>query len=104
MAALIDTNILLRLLQPQHSQSSIAATAVAELCEQRADLCIAPQNLVEFWVVATRTFNSRLPGAGDCHGTTYFRIAEHFNPYRKRLSRTMNLEEARADDGPFNRW
>ncbi|HEV3202010.1 MAG TPA: type II toxin-antitoxin system VapC family toxin [Bryobacteraceae bacterium] len=54
MAALIDTNVLLRLLQPQHSQYSIAATALAELRRQRADLCVAPQNLVEFWVVATR--------------------------------------------------
>ena len=54
MAALIDTNILLRLLQPQHSQYSIAATAITELRAQRTDLCIAPQNLVEFWVVATR--------------------------------------------------
>lgn len=54
MAALIDTNVLLRLLQPQHSQYSIAATAIAKLRAQKADLCIAPQNLVEFWVVATR--------------------------------------------------
>jgi len=51
---LIDTNVLLRLLQPRHSQYSIAATAVSELRRQRADLCVAPQNLVEFWVVATR--------------------------------------------------
>src|ERR1700689_1077354 len=51
---LIDTNVLLRLLQPRHPQYSIAAAAVAELRKQRADLCVAPQNLVEFWVVATR--------------------------------------------------
>jgi predicted nucleic acid-binding protein len=51
---LIDTNVLLRLLQPRHPQYSTAAAAVAELRKQRADLCVAPQNLVEFWVVATR--------------------------------------------------
>ncbi|MGD0120444.1 MAG: type II toxin-antitoxin system VapC family toxin [Candidatus Binatus sp.] len=51
---LIDTNVLLRLLQPRHHQYSIAAAAVGELRKQRADLCVAPQNLVEFWVVATR--------------------------------------------------
>jgi hypothetical protein len=51
---LIDTNVLLRLLQPRHPQYSIAAAAVAEPRKQRADLCVAPQNLVEFWVVATR--------------------------------------------------
>ena len=54
MVVLTDTNISLRLLQPQHPQSSMAATAVAELRARGADLCIAPQNLVEFWVVATR--------------------------------------------------
>ena len=53
-ATLVDTNVLLRLLQPQHPQYSTAAKAVAELRQQRVDLCIAPQNLVEFWVVATR--------------------------------------------------
>jgi predicted nucleic acid-binding protein len=51
---LVDTNVLLRLLQPQHRQYSIASAAVAELRKQQADLCIAPQNLVEFWTVATR--------------------------------------------------
>jgi predicted nucleic acid-binding protein len=53
-ATLIDTNVLLRLLQPRHPQYPIAAAAVAQLRKQRADLCVAPQNLVEFWVVATR--------------------------------------------------
>jgi predicted nucleic acid-binding protein len=51
---LIDTNVLLRLLQPQHPQYSIAAAAVAELRKQGVDLSVALQNLVEFWVVATR--------------------------------------------------
>jgi predicted nucleic acid-binding protein len=51
---LIDTNVLLRLLQPRHPQYSMASAAVAELRKQGADLCIAPQNLVEFWAVATR--------------------------------------------------
>jgi hypothetical protein len=32
----------------------LASNAVAELLRQGADLCVAPQNLVEFWVVATR--------------------------------------------------
>jgi hypothetical protein len=50
---LIDTNVLLRLLQPEHPQYPMAA-ATAELRRQGVDLCIAPQNLVEFWVVATR--------------------------------------------------
>ena len=53
-AALIDTNVLLRLLQPLHPQYPVAARALSELYKQKVDFCIAPQNLVEFWVVATR--------------------------------------------------
>src|ERR1022692_1667670 len=54
MAALIDTKVLLRLLQPKHSQNSIAAQTITELRPQTTDLCTALQNPVEFWVVATR--------------------------------------------------
>src|SRR5580693_3293519 len=54
MDTLVDTNVLLRLLQPEHAQYAIATTALAGLRQQESDLCIARQNLVEFWVVATR--------------------------------------------------
>jgi predicted nucleic acid-binding protein len=53
-SVLIDTNILLRLAQPRHSQYPVASAAVAGLRKQNSDLCLAPQNLVEFWAVATR--------------------------------------------------
>jgi predicted nucleic acid-binding protein len=51
---LVDSNILLRLAQPAHAQYAVASEAVASLRKQNFDLCIATQNLVEFWVVATR--------------------------------------------------
>ena len=54
METLADTNVLLRLLQPEHPQYQIAAMALAGLRRQESDLCIAPQNLVEFWAVETR--------------------------------------------------
>jgi predicted nucleic acid-binding protein len=54
MATLVDTNIMLRLLQPRHPQYPVASAAIAELRKQETDLCIAPQNLIEVWVVATR--------------------------------------------------
>src|ERR1035438_4900903 len=54
MATLVDTNVLLRLLQPEHPQYAIASMALAGLRRQESDLCIARQNLVEFWAVATR--------------------------------------------------
>lgn len=54
MEVLVDTNVLLRLLQPLHPQCAMASAAIAKLRAQRANLFIATQNLVEFWVVATR--------------------------------------------------
>ena len=80
---LIDTNVLLRLLQPRHPQYSIASTVLAKLRDRGADLCIAPQNLVEFWVVATRPVVnnglgiSPLTIAGEVHAlSVLFRLLE----------------------------
>jgi predicted nucleic acid-binding protein len=50
----VDTNVLLRLLQPEHPQYAVASSALAGLRRRETDLCIARQNLVEFWAVATR--------------------------------------------------
>ena len=54
MATLIDTNVLLRLLQPHHPQCPSAERAVGTLRGQDETLHITPQNLIEFWAVATR--------------------------------------------------
>jgi predicted nucleic acid-binding protein len=51
---LVDSNIILRLVQPAHAQYPVAATAIAALRRRKADVCITAQNLVEFWAVATR--------------------------------------------------
>jgi predicted nucleic acid-binding protein len=58
-SALVDSNILLRLTQPAHAEYSLATEAVDKLLLQEVDLCIVPQNLVEFWAVATRPNTSR---------------------------------------------
>lgn len=54
MGYLIDTNILLRSCQPNHSMYFSASTAVETLLARSEYLCIVPQNIVEFWNVATR--------------------------------------------------
>lgn len=54
MRVLIDTNILTRSVQPSHSMYAQAINAVSELKIRGNDLCISPQNLIEFWAVATR--------------------------------------------------
>jgi predicted nucleic acid-binding protein len=49
-----DTNILLRLDQTSAPEYPIVENALNKLRLRQEVLCIAPQNLVEYWVVATR--------------------------------------------------
>jgi predicted nucleic acid-binding protein len=51
---LLDTNTLLRTLQPLHPQREIVRVAIKTLAARRHELHLVPQNLVELWVVATR--------------------------------------------------
>ncbi len=52
--AAVDTNILLRARQPDHPHHRPAVEALARLAQEGYDLCLSVQNVVEFWVVATR--------------------------------------------------
>lgn len=54
MAILVDTNIHLRSVQPSHPMCSIAVRATERLFEREEQLCIAIQNVAEFWNAATR--------------------------------------------------
>lgn len=54
MSFLLDTNILTRMAQPDHAQYGPAKTAVNSLLAGGAPVFLVPQNLYEFWVVATR--------------------------------------------------
>ncbi len=54
---LVDTNILLRSLHPQHPHYGPTKSALKLLRLRNETLCVAPQNLVEFWGVATRPLN-----------------------------------------------
>lgn len=51
---LADTNLLLRLADPASPQHLIATQALARLLEQGDEICLTPQNFIEFWAVATR--------------------------------------------------
>jgi predicted nucleic acid-binding protein len=54
MSWLIDTSILVRTLDEQSPQQDLAIKALAHLRSQDETLYIVPQNLIEFWAVATR--------------------------------------------------
>jgi predicted nucleic acid-binding protein len=65
MRVLVDTNILLRSAQPNHPLCSQATHAVSKLIRQGDDIFFCPQNIAEFWNVATRP--AGLNGLGLSH-------------------------------------
>jgi predicted nucleic acid-binding protein len=58
MRILLDTNILVRSIQRSHPACRMAADAVRALHRKQNVLCIAPQNVAEFWNVCTRPASS----------------------------------------------
>ena len=54
MHCLLDTNVLLRGLDRNHPQCRAVRRAIIALRRQDNHLCLVPQNLIEFWAVATR--------------------------------------------------
>ena len=53
-SVLIDTNVLLRALQPRNIQYGLAINTLEHLRRTGRELHLVPQILVELWVVATR--------------------------------------------------
>jgi predicted nucleic acid-binding protein len=51
---LLDTNVLARMTRSRDPQSGVARAAIQTLLGQGERLIVAPQNLYEFWAVATR--------------------------------------------------
>ena len=54
MRYLADTNILLRTAEPSHPMHPETVAAIGRLLHDGEELCVFPQNLIEFWAVATR--------------------------------------------------
>jgi len=65
MRVLVDTNILLRSAQPNHPLCSQATYAVSKLLRHEDSVFICPQNIAEFWNVATRPIDRN--GLGFSH-------------------------------------
>jgi predicted nucleic acid-binding protein len=81
MSYLIDTNVLLRLAQKKHPMRPDARRALVTLRRQGEELCIVPQNIIEFWAVATR------PVANNGLGLTVDEAAREI----KKLKRLFKL-------------
>lgn len=58
MDVLVDTNIILRRIHRAHPQHRAAREAILQLTEGGNRICVASQNLVEVWAVATRPLES----------------------------------------------
>jgi predicted nucleic acid-binding protein len=56
MKLLLDTNILLRLAQTASADHAAAKSAILSLAAAQVELCVVPQVIYEFWVVATRPY------------------------------------------------
>ncbi len=54
MRILLDTNVLVRAVQRSHPACRMAVSAVKALHGKQHVLCVAPQNVAEFWNVCTR--------------------------------------------------
>jgi predicted nucleic acid-binding protein len=59
---LLDTNLLTRLTRTAHPHGPIARVAIHKLLGAGERLVIVPQNLYEFWAVATRAAGPRPTG------------------------------------------
>ena len=53
MRVLVDTNVLLRVQNPEAPHHTLAKKALSALRLRDESLCVAAQNLIEFWAVAT---------------------------------------------------
>jgi predicted nucleic acid-binding protein len=51
---LLDTNLLTRMTRSQDPQAGVARAAIQKLLGRGEQLIVVPQNLYEFWAVATR--------------------------------------------------
>lgn len=54
MSYLVDTNVLLRRVQLSHPMHLDAARSIKILLRHGESVSVLPQNLIEFWAVATR--------------------------------------------------
>lgn len=77
---LADTNILLRVLQREHPMHQQAWDAV-RILHARKDIVLAPQNIVELWVVATRPKEQNGLGLNPSRAAMYL----------SRLNRTFSV-------------
>jgi predicted nucleic acid-binding protein len=89
---LTDTNIWLRVADPGAAQHACTASAVARLLADGHEICLCPQNLIEFWAVATR------PADANGLGWTPAETATEIAGLESRFTLLLDTPEI------FNHW
>ena len=80
MVYLVDTNVLLRFADQNHSFHANIRSAVRTLRANGHSLCCAPQNFVEFWNVATRPIDRNGFGLTPEKADRLLRLTERLFP------------------------
>jgi predicted nucleic acid-binding protein len=105
---LLDTNLLTRMTRSQEAQSGVARAAIQTLRRRGERLIVVPQNLYEFWAVATRPAGTPPAGANGLgmtpsqagHWLRFFRRRFTMLPDREQLNELWQaLVEANAITG-----
>ncbi len=89
---LLDTNLLTRMTQSNDPQSSVARKAIQTWLQRGERLIIVPQNLYEFWAVATR--QQGVPPAGSNGlGMTPAQAGQWLRFFRRRFVLLVDRED-----------
>jgi predicted nucleic acid-binding protein len=89
---LLDTNLLTRMTRSRDPQSAVARAAIQSLIRRGERLIIAPQNLYEFWTVATRSIGPP-PAGRNGLGMTVVQAAQWLRFFRRRFTLLPDREE-----------
>jgi predicted nucleic acid-binding protein len=82
---LLDTNLLTRLTRTDHPHGLVARRAVHGLLRRGERVVIVPQNLYEFWAVATRQPGPR-PSGQNGLGLTPAQASQWLSFFRRRFT------------------
>jgi predicted nucleic acid-binding protein len=111
MLILLDTNMLLRVVEPGHVQHARALQILRSYRQAGHELCLVPQNHYEFWVVATRPIAQNGLGMTTADAETQleklaplFRLLRDepaiYEPWRELVSK-LRIEGKQAHDARF---
>jgi hypothetical protein len=81
---LLDTNLLVRMTRPLDPRCGVARAAIQTLGARGEQLIVVPQNLYEFWAVATRPLGAP-PAGGSGLGLTPGQAAQWVRFFQRRF-------------------